>query len=263
MFQWSLNNKKGGGMGTYQLNADDILQSAAAQIGLQQYIDPGISERFAYMIGLLNGFDSLTADEYPAAVAQLKGMATSRLRVARDWAQHPEILDENIKQPFFVIGQARAGTTFAQMILSWDEGHRTPRYRDVRHPSPPRGLDRVADASALEEESAYVKYMIDKSPLMLAAHPYLDQGGNAEAEDEDVYSLDFNMVYPLHLLKVPNMPQASVPRDPVQALQFHKNMLKQFQWQSPTRRWVGKGVLHQYVAPALLEVYPDAVCFWT
>src|SRR5690606_37818274 len=56
---------------------------------------------------------------------------------------------------------------------------------------------------------------------------------------------------------------ASVPRDPVQALQFHKNMLKQFQWQSPTRRWVGKGVLHQYVAPALLEVYPDAVCFWT
>jgi hypothetical protein len=58
------------------------------------------------------------------------------------------------------------------------------------------------------------------------------------------------------------MPQALPPRDPVLALQFHRNMLKQFQWKCPTRRWVGKGVLHQYLMPSVFEVYPDAVCFW-
>jgi len=58
------------------------------------------------------------------------------------------------------------------------------------------------------------------------------------------------------------MPQALPPEDPVAAFRFHKNMLRQFQWTTPTRRWVGKGVIHQYVMSSLLTVYPDAVCFW-
>src|SRR5690606_1285685 len=240
----------------------EILQSAATEAGLEKYIEPGIRERFTYMVGLLNDFDSLKADEYPAAVQELKGFAAMRLRVARDWAQHPEILDEKITQPFFVIGNARTGTTFTQMLLAWDEGHRTPNYCDARNPSPLPGLDSTADAQALAQQDAFVRFMLDKSPSMLQAHPYLDQGGRAEAEDEFVYSLDFDFVYPLHLLNVASLPQTLTPRDPVAALRFHKNMLKQLQWKTPTRRWVGKGVLHQYLAPALLEVYPDAVCFW-
>ncbi|MDB6060894.1 MAG: hypothetical protein JWM78_997 [Verrucomicrobiaceae bacterium] len=250
-------------MGLHQLDAEKILRSSASEAGLVQYIDEGIRARFSYVINLLNEFGSLTDEEYPPALHQLKSMVKQRLLVARDWALHPEILDEEITQPFFVIGNARAGTTFTQMLLTWDEGHRTPLYRDVRHPSPPRGLDPAADAAALEEENNYVRSMVERSPQMMSAHPYLDQGGNGEAEDEDVYSLDFNMVYPLQLLNVATMPQALVPPDPLQALKFHKNMLKQFQWKTPTRRWVGKGVLHQYVIPTLLQVYPDAVCFWT
>ena len=73
---------------------------------------------------------------------------------------------------------------------------------------------------------------------MMPAHPYFDQRGETEAEDEYVYSLDFHLIYPLWLLKTANMPQAMPPRDPVLALQFHKNMLKQYQWKCPTRRWV-------------------------
>ena|SRR5690606_26734637 len=57
------------------------------------------------MVGLLNDFGSLHADEYPTAVQQLKGFAAMRLRVARNWEQHPEILDEEITQPFFLIGK--------------------------------------------------------------------------------------------------------------------------------------------------------------
>ena len=249
-------------MKTYTLNADEILQSAATESNLEQFIEPGIRERFSHMVGLLNNFDSLRADEYPAAVRQLKGFATMRLRVARDWAQYPEILDQTITQPFFVIGNARAGTTFTQMLLSWDAGHRTPTFRDARNPSPPPGLDSAADALALAEQDAFVRFMLEKSPGMLPAHPYLDQGGRSEAEDEFIYSLDFDFVYPLHLLNVANLPQTLTPHDPIAALRFHKNMLKQLQWKTPTRRWVGKGILHQYLTPALLEVYPDAVCFW-
>ncbi|MDT9120888.1 hypothetical protein RSW84_25975, partial [Escherichia coli] len=87
-----------------------------------------------------------------------------RLLVERDWRQHPEILDGEIRQPFFIIGSARAGTTFTQMILAMDEGHPTPRYRDIQHPAVHRGVDPAADAVALEEQDRYVEYMVGKSP---------------------------------------------------------------------------------------------------
>jgi hypothetical protein len=249
-------------MNSYYVNANSVFHGAARTHDLERYIDPGLEERFSYLAGLLNDFGSIEQSAYPAAVRQLEEMVEKRLRVARDWDHYPEILAEEIKQPFFVVGNARAGTTFVQSILTLDEGHRTPVYREVQNPSPPRGLDPDFDAAALEEQNRYVEYMLSKSPRMMSAHPYLDQMGNSEAEDEYVYSLDFHMVYPLWLLKVPNMPQAVPPRDGVLAMQFHKKMLKQFQWKMPTRRWVGKGVVHQYILPSVLEVYPDAVCFW-
>jgi hypothetical protein len=249
-------------MNAHYLNADSVFHGSARTHGIERYIDPGLEERFYHLIGLLNDFGSIEHSAYPAAVRQLEEMVVKRLKVARDWDQHPEILTQEIKQPFFVIGNARTGTTFVQSILTLDQGHRTPVYREVQNPSPPRGLDPAFDAAALQEQNHYVEYMLSKSPRMMSAHPYLDQMGNAEAEDEYVYSLDFHMVYPLWLLKVPNMPQAVPPRDPVLAIQFHKKMLKQFQWKTPTRRWVGKGVVHQYILPSVLEVYPDAVCFW-
>ena len=96
----------------------------------------------------------------------------------------------------------------------------------------------------------------------MSGHPYFDQQGETEAEDEYVYSLDLDLAYPLWYLKVPNLPQCLPPRDPIRAFEFHKNMLKQFQWKCPTRRWVGKGVIHQYLADPLLQVFPDMVGFW-
>ncbi len=205
------------------LDAGVMPQQAAQRHGLEAWVDPALAERIDYMVGLLNEFGLLDEAEFGAAVTQIESVIVKRLKVARDWTLHSEILDAEIKQPFFVVGNARAGTTFAQSILALDEGHRTPRFRDVQHPSPPRGADSESDAAALAEQGDYVDFILAKSPKMLQAMP---------------------------------------PRDPVQALQFHKNMLKQYQWKCPTRRWVGKGVIPQYVMPSLLEVYPDAVCFW-
>lgn len=249
-------------MKTLQLNAPQILEDTVRETGLGHYLDAALAQRFDYLIGLFNDFGSLPEDTYPAALAEIKRYVANRLKVARDWDLYPQILDEKIVQPFFVIGNARAGTTFAQSILNMDEGHRTPCYWDTRNPSPPPGLDAAADAAAHAEAQQFLDYMLTKSPGLWPAHPYFDQEGYTEAEDEFLYSLDFNMAYPLHFLQVPTLPQAVLPPDPMQALRFHKNMLKQLQWKMPVRRWVGKGILHQYLMDPLLEVYPDAVCFW-
>lgn len=258
----SENLQLAAGEARLSLDSGAIFQSAITESGLGRYADPGIEERFHYVIGLFNAFGKIKVAEHGQAVDQIKSMVIKRLQVARDWDEHPEILESDVVQPFFVIGNARAGTTFTQMLLEMDEGHRTPRYRDVQHPSVPRGANPAADRAAMAEQDAYVDYMVGRSPLMMSAHPYLDQKGDAEAEDEYVYSLDFDLAYPLWYLKVPSLPQCLPPRDPIRAFTFYKDMLKQFQWKSPTRRWVGKGVIHQYLADPLLQVFPDMVGFW-
>ena len=249
-------------MQSYLLDANELFDTAAREVGLEQYADEGMRQRFRDLIQKFNDFGRIPEPAYPEAVEEIKRVVGLRLKLERDWRRHPEILEGRIEQPFFVIGNARAGTTFAQSILTLDEGHRTPCYWDTRNPSPPPGLDPAADAAAHAEARAFLDYMTGKSPGLWPAHPYFDQGSYTEAEDEFPYSIDFNMAYPLHYLKVPSLPQAEPPADPVQALQFHKKMWQQLQWKMPVKRWVGKGIIHQYIMPALLEVYPDAVCFW-
>lgn len=244
------------------LDAQAIFTQAAREAGLEPYADEAMRARYADMIAQFNEFGIIPEKDRGPALDELKRAVVKRLEIARDWAEYPEILDEEIVQPLFVIGNARAGTTITQTLLTLDDGHRTPRFIDTLYPSPPRGLDPDADAVALRASDRYVQFLLDREPRLLASHPYHDKFGMAEAEDEFVHSIDFGSAYPLHFMRVPTVPTTYPAADPTKAFEFHKNMLKHYQWRTPTKRWVGKGINHQYLVGALLEVFPDAACVW-
>lgn len=246
-----------------KLNAHKIIEAVVKDSKLGEYLDDAMRQRFDYLIGLFNDFGSLDSHSEAGAVGDLKRILHARLQLARDWAKNPAIVKQEIKQPFFVVGNARAGTTFAQSILTLDEGHRTPCYWDTRNPSPPPGSSPETDEAAHAEANYWLEGMLAKSPGLWQAHPYFDQGSFTEAEDEFLYSIDLNMAYPLHFLHVPTMPQAVPPPDPAEAFKFLKRMYQHLQWKMPVKRWVGKGIIHQYLMPELLNEFPDAVCFWT
>src|SRR3546814_9970929 len=96
------------------LSSDVCSSDLVEESGLSAYSDPALEERFHYLTGLFNAFGKIPASNYPTAVDQMKSTVIKRLQVARDWKEQPEILDEEIVQPFFVLGSARAGTTFTQ-----------------------------------------------------------------------------------------------------------------------------------------------------
>lgn len=249
-------------MDKHYLNADEIITRNAERAGLSDYLDAELEGRMRWAVSQFNDFGAIRDIYYEDAVAQFKHLVLNRLRIARDWDEHPEILDQSVEQPFFVIGNARAGTTFTQSLLALGDGCRTPNFWDVITPTPPPGSAEYSMDGAHQQAKNFVDFVLGRSPGLLQAHPYFDRLGYSEAEDEFLYSHDFNMIYPLHYLKVPSLPQPGIPADPDGALAFHRNMLKQLQWQMPTERWVGKGVLHQHLMPSLLKTYPDAICFW-
>jgi hypothetical protein len=244
------------------LNAVELLHGAASKLDLETYVTDDLRSRFATFVAYFNALGAIDDGDYRKAHEQMEGFAGKRLQLARDWAVHPEILEQPIQQPFFVVGHARSGTTVLEHLLGLEDGHRMPRYWEVRHPSPPPGLDPRSDARSLADEKRHVDELIELTPTLLMAHPFLDQGGMSEAECEDLMTLDFHMIHTLHFTRVPSIPYPIMPADSVAAFRFHKQLLQQFQWQTPTRRWLCKGTTHQYNLPALWAVYPDAVCFW-
>jgi hypothetical protein len=244
------------------LGADAILGAAANELALHTYVTEDLRSRFRTFIGYFNALGPIDEADYPRACRQMEEFVGKRLQLARDWARQPQILAEPIEQPFFVIGHPRSGTTVLEHLLGLDEGHRLPRYWEVRHPSPPPGADPAADARSIAAETAHVEELIRIAPVLLQAHPFLDQGGRAEAECEDLMTLDFHMIHTLHFTRVPSVPYPIMPADGAAAFAFHKKLLQQFQWKTPTRRWLCKGTTHQYNLPALWSVYPDAVCLW-
>jgi hypothetical protein len=245
------------------LDAQAILCNAAATLELEPYVTEDIRRRFTAFVGLFNAFGSIEAADYPRAAEQMQSFVGKRLQLERDWSRHPEILTQSVESPFFVIGHPRSGTTILQCLLALGAGHRMPRYWQARQPSPPPGSDPSSDAAAICAETRHVEELLRMAPGLLSAHPYLDQGALSEAECEDLMTLDFHFLHTLHFTRVPSLPYPNEAADGVAAFTFHKRLLQQFQWKTPTGRWVCKGTLHMYKLPALWKIYPDATCFWT
>jgi hypothetical protein len=245
------------------LDADVLLRDAAARLGAEAYITHDLKSRFNAFVAKFNASGAIADEDFPRARAQMEDFVGKRLRLARDWHHHPEILTQRVDAPFFVVGQPRSGTTILQCLLALPEGHRMPRYWETRHPSPPPGMDPLTDAAAKLAEDRHVEDLLSIAPALLSAHPFLDQGGMSESECEDLMTLDFHALHTLHFTRVPSLPYPTPPADGLAAFGFHKNLLQQFQWKMPTGRWVCKGPTHLYNLSALWQVYPDATCFWT
>lgn len=244
------------------LDSDEILDSTAAQEGLTKFVDADMRRRFSDLIACFNQNGDIPAPRLPQALDDFRTLVKHRLMIERDFALYPEIADEEIAQPIFVIGNPRTGTTILQCLLAEDEQNQMLRYWHSHFPSPPPGHAPDTVAGRIEQTSALVEQLVALMPGMLPCHPYLDQGGMAELEDEDLFALDFQSTFPFHFSHVPVLPIGSVPREPVAAFRFHKRMLQYFQWKNPKKRWVCKGTSHQFLLSALWEVYPDALCIW-
>ena len=65
----------------------------------------------------------------------------SRLQMERDRQLYPNIAQQEIREPLFIVGLPRSGTTLLHSLLAADPEHRCPLMWEVRSPSPPTVAD--------------------------------------------------------------------------------------------------------------------------
>ncbi|HKY92821.1 MAG TPA: sulfotransferase [Nevskiaceae bacterium] len=241
--------------GAYDLSA--ALEGARAEAGLRDFGDDAFLEPLEMLLRCVRAdvpFSEMGLANFKATVQRF---LVNRLRLQRDVAAHPEILDEDVSDPIVILGMPRTGTTKLQRLVSADPRMQklalwrllNPAPFDDEKPGSPAG--RLAFARIVEAATR-------ANPAFTAAHETA-----AEEADEDSFlalmSFDYVMLYcifpsPSYLAWVRARPQREAHR-------FERRLLQYLQWQDGGkrgRRWVLKNPGAIGFLEPLHEVFPSA-----
>jgi hypothetical protein len=243
------------------MHAEQLIDAAAAATGLSDFggedFRPGLD-------ALLSSFEASAepnAIGEPTLEALVTGTLSARLQVVDWWTQHPELADERIVEPVFIVGVSRSGTTALSHLLSVDPAVRAPRQWEAQQPVPP------PEAATYETDERYLAAVeADENSIIHALNPAFKamhyDPPNMPTEcvpvmAQNMVSLQFNAMF--HL---PEYGEFVLGVDHVPTYAHHKRVYQLLQSRHPGR-WVLKTPHHALAVDAIAEVYPDARFIWT
>jgi hypothetical protein len=189
--------------------------------------------------------------------ADIVRILVNRLRMQRDISAHPEILQEDVSDPFIIIGLPRSGTTKLHKMLSAPDNVQKTLFWKMLNPAPfpnskkgepdPR-IGGVADSGLLT----------DDNPELDAAHRIAVE----EVEEEGlVYQMSFKDFTWSILINNPEYFDWIMAESSADNYRLAKTVFQYLQWQDGGKRdrpWVFKSIPHLAYVDSLLESFPNA-----
>ncbi len=185
------------------------------------------------------------------------GLLVTRLRLEALERAHPEVLEEEVREPLVIAGLPRTGTTHLHNLIAQDARFRSMPYWEGLEPIPP--LDRLLESREGDPRIARcaqaLKVVGYAMPLFPAMHEITPESRHEEIQllAADFRSMLFEVSY-----WIPSYRDWYVATDQTPGYRFLKRMLKAMQWLHGPRRWALKSPQHIEQLGPLLEVFPDA-----
>jgi len=177
--------------------------------------------------------------------------------IVEDRARYPEIASVEIKQPMFILGLPRCGTSALHALIGADPQVRTPLQWEVAFPSPPPGAPGVEPSRRIADYDAHLRGQLGRTyDDMQKAHPF---GPLIPQECGSFMTTSFQSSNPAMRYRVPRFYEWFKGIDATFRYEVHKMWLQHLGWRTGRTHWVLKIQEHMYKMPALRSVYPDAV----
>ena len=233
--------------------ATDLIETAKRRSGLDDFGEGGFFDALSRLLDSCQDEARLNLVGKIALKTDVLETLCARLQMERDRQLYPNIARREIREPLFIVGLPRGGTSVLHRLLGADPEHRCPLMWEVRSPSPPTRVDEKRRVQSATQSCKFFNWLV---PTFRHAHTV-----GAEVPQECVslmtptfLSDQFDAMY-----YVPAYRTWFFRQDLRPAYQYHRRFLQHLQFRRAARRWILKAPTHMFAMPALLSVYPDAV----
>jgi hypothetical protein len=191
---------------------------------------------------------------------RLVQLLTNRLRIQEAFRRHPEIREREIRQPVYLTGLPRTGTSAllnllgkdpkSRPLLTWEgifpdpidglaPGQEDPRLRALR-----AAYERARPEGAAFDKIHFVRADGPEECVLLQAHAFCD----AQVGIEPLMS-PYREWFQRQDLRAMYL--------------YYRDLLKLLDWQRPGERWLLKSPAHLWALDILAELFPDVCIIWT
>jgi Sulfotransferase family len=235
------------------LRVVDLIETAKRRCGLDDFGGGDFFEGLSRLLDSCQRESQLNLIGRIVLRADLIRILCSRLFMQRDRQAYPSVVQQEIREPLFIVGLPRSGTTLLHTLLALDPEHRVPLTWEVMTPSPPT---RDNEKRRIQRAISSCNCFNWLAPTFRHVHPV-----GAELPQECVslmapafMSDQFDAMY-----YVPSYRAWFFRQDLQPAYEYHRRFLQHLQVRRKARRWVLKAPTHMFALPTLLAVYPDAI----
>ena len=243
------------GLDPFALAPERILENARRASG-STVGDPMFREGLERLVHGLESHARLSTFGRLAARGTVQRSADSRSKVERTLTEHPEIANESIRAPVFIVGMPRSGTTILHALLHLDRNHRAPLSWECLLPAPAPRPEDHDDNERIETVRKEFDQIFRLVPDFRRKH-YMT--ADSPQECVGITALNFASFQYLAMAYLPEYHDWFANADQVRNLRWHKQFLQFLQSGGiRTRRWLLKSPVHLMRLRALFKVYPDA-----
>ncbi|MDT5080724.1 MAG: hypothetical protein QOJ80_5361 [Mycobacterium sp.] len=241
-------------------SADEFEEGARAATGLDDFGTPYYREGLERTVDALNDEAGLNDLGTVIQHATISNALIQRLRIEETYRRLPEIDDEVVGGPVFVIGLPRTGTTALSQLVANDPQFRSLRTWESQACTPPpeaatqHSDPRIAQAA---EGLAMMDEMFPRMRSMYSSEP------EAATECQDLMGMSFRTFHFDGVVRVPGYLSWLMQCDMRETYTYHRRVLKLLQWHCPPTLWHLKTPVHMFSLDALVDAYPNAKFLWS
>lgn len=242
------------------LDPDEIEAAARDQMGLSDFGDDYYREGLERLVVSMNDEADLTEMGEMMQHGRLTAHLAARLGVEDTYRKYPEIEEQQIEGPVFVIGLPRTGTTALSQLVAADPQFRSLRLWESAAPVPPPETATEHTDPRIAATEVGLAMMNEAFPLMQSLY---HSEATTATECQDLMGMSFRTMHFDGSARVPSYLAWVMHCDMAGTYEYHQRVLRLLQWHCPPRLWHLKTPVHMFALDALAEVYPDARFLWS
>ena len=245
------------GLDPFRLNAEKLIKKSLRKASYNSQIPASVEEGLTRLVNSINTESHVNPFGSLAIKGLIERTLYGRFKIENAVNTDSSILARDIKQPVFIIGMPRTGTTILHALLHEDPSHRSPLAWECLLPYPlpsPENFHDNPNLKTIEKEFGQLFKLVpdfQKKHHMSAVSPQECLG---------ITMYDFNSFQTCAQVYIPSYLKWFMDEaDRSRTMRFHKTFLQYLESGGVTgERWLLKSPVHLMRLDAIFEVYPDA-----